>query len=338
MDASAFSYWNTTDPVRSAIRDLIRSGHVDCIHSFGDTATTRAQAAETLEHLQAHGCGLRVWIDHAVASTNFGPDIMQGHGDEAGHPAYHADLSLRYGLRYVWRGRVTSMRGQDAPTSVAGIWRSTEPRGSLVTLAKETAKVCAAAFGNTKYAMHRDNRLLTDVVLRDSQAAIEFLRSNPHPLGVSAGDNACGLADALSDAFLDRLAERRGKSIVYTHLGKRIDPASGFSARTRSALEKLADRMQKGQILVTTTERLLDYTRLRERLRWNVRDEGGVREIVLEVPDGIPSCAGLSFMVPAGQEWRIIHSGSELETARAELPGMPRSVVHVPWRRLSYGQ
>jgi hypothetical protein len=96
--------------------------------------------------------------------------------------------------------------------------------------------------------------------------------------------------------------------------------------------------MQKGQILVTTTERLLDYTRLRERLRWNVRDKGGVGEIVLEVPDGIPSCAGLSFVVPGGQQWRIVHSGSELETARAELPGMPRSVIHVPWRRLSYGQ
>jgi hypothetical protein len=186
--------------------------------------------------------------------------------------------------------------------------------------------------------MHRENRLMTDVVLRDSQRAIEFLRCNPHPLGVSAGDNARGIADALSDRFLDRLVKRRGKSIVYTHLGKRIDPASGFSARTRTALEKLADRVHKGQILVATTQRLLDYTHLRERVQWSIRDAGDVKEVLLETPDAVPSCAGLSFVVPAGREWRIVHRGARLETERAQMPEASRSVVHVPWRRLAYGQ
>ena len=337
MSEADFAYWNTTDGTRSAIRDLIRSGHIDCIHSFGDTATKRSQAQETLEHLDSHGCKIRVWVDHAVARTNLGADIMQGYGDVIGDPAYHADLTLDYGVQYVWRGRVTSVQGQDAPTGIGGIWQAGEPIGSLITLGKETAKISAASFGSRKYAMHRSNRLLNDVVLRDSRPTTEFLRSNPHPLGVSAGDNAAGLGDVLSGRFLDRLVERRAKAIVYTHLGKQIDPQNGFPGPTRIALEKLADRMLADEILVATTERLLDYARLRERMSWNVRDASGVKEIVLDKRNCGPSCEGLSFIVPADRDCRIVNDGLPLDVRRADVPNSARSVVYLPWRRLTYG-
>jgi hypothetical protein len=337
MNEGEFAYWNTTDSARSAIRDLIRSGHIDCMHSYGDTATRRSQVAETLAHLNDHGCRIRVWIDHAVARTNFGADIMQGFGDVPGDAAYHADLTLGYGVQYVWRGRVTSMHGQDAPPGIGGIWRPGEPVGSLVTLGKESAKICAAVLGSGKYGMHRRNKLLEEVVLRDSQPILEFLRSNPHPLGVSAGDNAAGLAAALSDGYLERLAKRRAKAIVYTHLGKQINPRSGFPAATRIALEKLAGRMQSRQILVATTERLLDYARLREGVSWTIRDAGDAREIVLDTPDRGRACDGLSFTIPAGSDYRIIRDGTPLQAERAELADAARSMLYVPWRRLDYG-
>jgi hypothetical protein len=338
MKPADFSYWNTSEATRSAIRDLIRSGHVDCIHSFGDTATDRSQARQTLEHIDDHGCKIRVWIDHAVAKTNFGADIMQGSGDVIGDPAYHADLTFDYGVRYVWRGRVTSMHGQDAPASVGGIWRAPQPLGSLVTWAKETVKLCAAALDNPKYRMHRANRLLRDVRLRDSTQAVEFLRTNPHPLGVSAGDNAEGLSLALSDGFLDRLVKRRGKAIVYTHLGKRIDRQSGFPGPTRAALEKLAGRMHSGEVLVATTERILDYAELVKRLTWTVSDSGHATEIALEAGAAPLRFDGLSFVVPAGREYRLVHRGKALPVLRAETRGSHESVLYVPWRPLEYGR
>ena len=337
MSPADFSYWNASEAARATIRDLIRSGHVDCIHSFGDTASERAQAQHTLAHLDEHGCKIRVWIDHAVARTNFGADIMQGAGDLAGDPAYHADLTLDYGVRYIWRGRVTSMQGQDVPTDVGGIWRSSHPLGSLVTWGKETAKVCAAKLGNSKYGMHGKNRLLHDVALRDSRQAVEFLRTNPHPLGVSAGDNAEGLAAALSDEFLDRLVARRGKAIVYTHLGKRIDRQSGFPASTRAALEKLAGRMRSSEVLVTTTERILDYADLTYRLRWTASDAGEVTEISLETGTSDPRFDGLSFVVPAQRTYQVLHNGKPLPILRAEMPGNRETILYVPWTKRQYG-
>ena len=69
-----------------------------------------------------HNCRLAVWIDHAVAATNFGPDIMCGQGDIPGSRAYHADISCGFGIRFVWLGRVTSVIGQDSAWSLKGIW------------------------------------------------------------------------------------------------------------------------------------------------------------------------------------------------------------------------
>ena len=72
MPAGQFSYWNADDRGRGEVRALIRSGHVDCLHSFGDLATTRAHAGRALDELARHDCALAVWVDHGVAVSNFG--------------------------------------------------------------------------------------------------------------------------------------------------------------------------------------------------------------------------------------------------------------------------
>ena len=38
MPANQFSYWNTDDSGRQHMLSLIRSGHMDCLHSYGDLA------------------------------------------------------------------------------------------------------------------------------------------------------------------------------------------------------------------------------------------------------------------------------------------------------------
>jgi hypothetical protein len=87
---------------RAIIRALIRSGHIDCLHSFGDLAITREAAARALDELDQHGCRLGVWVDHGSVPTNFGADIMCGTGDVSSSPSYHADLTCAFGVRYVW--------------------------------------------------------------------------------------------------------------------------------------------------------------------------------------------------------------------------------------------
>lgn len=256
MPPGHFSYWNTTDENRAKIRALVKSGHIDCLHSFGDLAATRAHAERALRELEAHGCRLSVWVDHSKAPTNFGSDIMHGHGDEPGHPAYHADLTLAHGIRYVWRGRVTSVIGQDRPVSLSGIADARHPLASLKTLGKEAFKQVLARCGSVKYRMHARNALLRPVRLRDNAGAVhEFLRCNPHWGGVSSCDTGHGIASVLNDRFLGRLARRRGACILYTHFGK-LDGGRKFSPETVQAFRNLA-RWAEERIMVTTTSRLL---------------------------------------------------------------------------------
>jgi hypothetical protein len=261
MPPGQFSYWNTDERGREMIHALIRSGHIDCLHSFGDLARTRAAAARALDNLARNDCWLKVWVDHAVAPTNFGDDIMQGHGDEEGHAAYHADLSFGYGIKYIWCGRVTSVIGQDQPLSMRGIADWKHPLGSTRTILKECSKQFLARVGSTKYAMHRQNRLVRKRVLRDRSTAWEFMRCNPYWNGLGAGsDTGYGIADVLTRRFLDRLVERGSSSILYTHLGKlSSDSPRSFNPRTVAAFRLLAEYYHAGKILVTTTRRLLDH-------------------------------------------------------------------------------
>jgi hypothetical protein len=168
MPDGHFSYWNTSEDVRRRLRELMRSGHIDCIHSYGDSATSREQVQKILQHLQQHDCHLSVWIDHATAPSNLGADIMQGLGDVYGSTIYHSDLTLAYGIRYVCLGRVTSMVGQDVAPSILGIWTKRHPLGSLITLAKESAKYCLAKLGHQKYRMHGQNRIIRGTELHKS--------------------------------------------------------------------------------------------------------------------------------------------------------------------------
>lgn len=277
MPPGHFSYWNTTDENREKIRALIRSGHIDVLHSYGDLATTRAHAARALEELHKHDCHLKVWVDHAQAPTNFGADIMEGHGDEPGHRAYHADLTLQYGIKYVWRGRVTSVIGQDRPVSFADLycdlWHQSSDQpfdvsypssvvrrlSSTKTLLKEMAKHALARFGNGKYALHAPNSVLAPCSLRDGSRALEFLRCNPHWGGVSCGDRGDKIHQVLTPRFLDRLVDRQGACILYTHLGKleRGEDKRRFSQAAVAAFRLLAEYHRAGRIQATTTHRLL---------------------------------------------------------------------------------
>ena len=260
MAPGQFSYWNATEAEREKIRALIRSGHIDCLHSYGDLATTRTHAGLALDELVKYDCRIPVWVDHAVAPTNFGADIMHGHGDEPVHPAYHADLTMSYGIRHVWRGRVTSVIGQDRPFSLRAITEPCHPLASVRTLAKETAKQAIARQGHAKYGAHAGNRLVVATSLRDGQPIREFIRCNPSWGGVSCHDRGDAIHQVLTRRFLDRLAERKSPCILYTHLGKldRGETCHRFQPAVVKTFHLLAEYQQAGRLHVTTTARLLD--------------------------------------------------------------------------------
>ncbi len=347
MPPDQFAYWNTDDAGRQMVRTLIKSGHIDCLHSYGDLATTREHAGKALDELTRHDCKLQVWIDHGRAATNLDPDIMHGHGDEVGHPAYHADLTTDYGIQYVWRGRVTSVIGQDVRARLAGTFLGAHPVASGRTLLKEAAKRRLARAGNAKYAMHGPNETLRCATLRDGRGIYEFMRCNPHWGGVSSCDQGRHIGKVLTCEMLDRLAERGGTCILYTHLGKSDDPRVPFDAEGVAAFRHLAEEFRAGRILVTTTRRLLGYRRALREIEYCCTCGG--RGLKIELirragktdPEGTSPADldGLTFYVPDSQPVRVEMDGAQVPNLRHNPPDYTgRPSVSIPWPKLEFPQ
>ncbi len=343
MPPDQYAYWNTDDAGRDMARALIRSGHIDCLHSFGDFATTRAHAARALEELAKHDCRLEVWIDHAVAPSNFGADIMRGLGDVPGSDVYHADLTCDYGIKYVWRGRVTSAIGQNVPRDLGGIFRSAHPWSSSVTLGKEWLKSVLARHGNVKYAMHGSNEVVCTERLRNDRPVIEFLRSNPYWGGPGESATADGFAQVVTPRMLDCLVERQGFCVFYTHLGKVHSYEEPFAPATRDALRRLATFHHDGRILVTTTRRLLGFARaVREVSVSGIEDNFGLRIDVttrnssnqtgIELAEA--DLNGLTFYVSDPKTTRLFLDGQEVPDIRRNDPDETgQRSVSLPWHR-----
>lgn len=345
MPPDQFAYWNTDDAGRDMIRTLIQSGHIDCLHSYGDLATTRSDAARALDELTAHDCRLQTWIDHGVAPTNFDPDILDGHGAEIGHKAYHADLTMDYGIQYVWRGRVTSIIGQDVPAQLGGLFNLAHPLASGRTLLKEVAKRRLARNDNPKYMMHGPNKTLRVNTLPDGRRIYEFMRSNPHWGGVSSCDEGRHIGEVLTSDVLDRLIERGGTCVLYTHLGKIDNPTVPFNPKAVIAFRRLSEMFRRGQILVTTTRRLLGYRRVLQEMAFGCRiDERGLHISVDirkdqhtpgEVSDA--DLSGLTFYVPDPEITSVTLNGREVPGLNRNTPDHTgRASVSIDWPLLEF--
>jgi len=335
MPPDQFSYWNTDERGREMIRALIRSGHIDCLHSYGDLATTRAHAERALEELSKYGCNLEVWIDHSYAPSNFGADIMKGFGDVPDSEVYHADLTCGFGVKYVWRGRITSVIGQDAPRSLKGIYNRNHPIDSATTITKEFVKGIIARAGSVKYAMHGPNEVLRKAKLRDGQKVWEFIRSNPYWGGVENNATADGFSDVINEQMLNELVEMRGVCILYTHLGKIRDPKEPLRLRICNALSLLAKYASEGKILVTTTRRLLDYCKLVREVTFSVVKEDECNKINVNVNRLETDMGGLSFYILEPHKTKVFANGREVSTLKKNDPDdTGQRSVSLPWSPL----
>ena len=288
MAPGQFAYWTTDDAGRELVRTLVASGHIDAIHSWGDLATERRHAERNLAELERHGCRLEVWIDHSKAASNFGPDLMCGTGDLPGAPAYHADLTLAHGVRYVWRGRTTGLTGQDAPVRPGSFAPILQPRRAFTSarsVLKEAVKVALGRLGHPRWQMYGANRVCRPCTLRNGLPAWEFLRSNPSWGGPGESATAEGIGEVLTTRMLDRLVACEGVAVVYTHLGKVRDRKRPLAAVSEQAFRKLARRRDEGKLFVTTTQRLLRYLTVRDSLRCRSVLEGDRVVVILEAVD-----------------------------------------------------
>lgn len=338
MPPDQFAYWNTDESGRAMVRELIRSGHIDCLHSFGDLATTRSHAQRALEELDHHDCHLKVWVDHGTAPTNFDGDIMKGSGDVPNSPAYHADLTLGFGIEYVWRGRVTSIIGQNVSKNFSGLWTTSHPFSSGKTIFKEFAKGLLGRFGNEKYSMHLPNRILKKSKLRDSHEIYEFLRCNPYWGGVSLSATALGISDILVEKMLESLVKRQGFCVLYTHLGKIGNNHKIFNDKTKEAFSLLARFMSQGKILVTTTRRLLDYCRIKDEISCSTKLKEDTFHIYLSYTKRIDDLDGITMYIPRSNV-KVWLNQKEVFNFRRNPPDQTgQESISFPWNKMEFPQ
>jgi hypothetical protein len=350
MPPTQFSYWGTDERGREMARALMRSGHIDVIHSWGDLASERRHAERNLAELERHGCRLEVWIDHSKAPSNFGPDIMVGQGDLPGAAAYHADLTLAYGVRYVWRGRTTGLTGQDAPIrrrSFVPLLRKGRSIVSTRTVVKEAAKVALGLLGRPRWRLYGANRVCHPCTLRDGSRAWEFLRTNPSWGGPGASATAAGIEEVLTPGMLETLVASAGTAVLYTHLGKVVDPRTPFGPGTVGAFRHLARLRDAGTILVTTTRRLLRYVTVRDHLRFRAAVVGDTTVVTVDsVEDPVtgrrqPSAEdlhGLTFGVERGGpvEVRLANANGEALASEPVATKDGKTWVRLPWPPLRF--
>jgi hypothetical protein len=346
----AISYFLGGPEVAKTIIDFIQAGYIDTIHSYGKKHDfTRKDAILALQELHKINSTIDVWIDHTLSDDNLGDDVTFGLGDHPDSAAYHADLTLDYGIKFVWLGRVTMIVGQTAPLSMAtftNIFDAAHPFYSLVNVTKEFAKNFLAYWGSKKYALHKENDLVKITTLDDGQKVYEFMRFDNNWQGVGVGANSKGLAYALSKKTLNRLKETAGYMIIYTHLGQNADCPQYICRETQDALRNLAAEFESGALYVTSTSKLLNYYINHRYLNWTYESKGDETIIhIHNVQDPLfgtfvpteEDLQGITFYVPEKRKTRVFIGGKEVEDIQHNPPDYAgRESVTIPLTFLKY--
>jgi len=338
MPQGQFSYTNTDDIGRKGVHQLIDSGHIDCLHSFGDFVKQRDQIETYWSKIQSGKKKIEVWVDHAQAPTNFDNDIMKGQGAEQGAAAYHADLTAKSGaLQFIWKGRVTSLIAQNVSRSYRGLLNIRQLKASFKTLLLEFIKGWLARFGSEKYAMHQKNHVLRKTHLVDGSVVTEFMRCNPSWAGVSVFDTARGIHNVLTQKVLNTLVDKKGASIFYSHLGKVESSRTPFSPKTVQAFELLAEYQQQKKILTATTRRLLGYLRTAESLSFQVVDRAGKQIIEVQTAYQGEDLQGLTWYVDEPEKCELYINGSKFSDYKINPSDETgKTSISISWKPLTF--
>jgi len=265
---TAFSYWLFSDPTYTwrmleangswskeapIALQLARGGLLDTLHSFGGAAHIggihfdREDIRRGYAKLADWGVRTTVYSNHGTdrdvqniggtwAPPRVEPIDFKNYwaGDLTDHPVYHLDLTLEYGMRYFWLDidRARHRGWFDGQVDSAG------------------------------------SDLFTTQVSRDASPILRFKRTDLNQIPWPTT-----LASQLDSLLSDPAS---GFSIIYNHFGfmrsvedKPVpNPAPYFNDEAYAQIDRLVEAQRSGDVLVTTTSRLLNYALLQTARPW----------------------------------------------------------------------
>ena len=362
----AFSYFKnlrgTPSPAATIIRDFIKAGILDVMHSYGNFETigdfSRPLASQALEELEKHGLKIDVWTNHGGLESvqNIGQN-SPGKGDiNLGDITqfYHSDLLLNYGIKFYWDNEASLMTnvGQDCPAKFSdAYWQSPLYQGWRSRLKSMIKGVASWAdhrlypITNTHYVPWKKfdskNELILSDTLRDSNNIYKFKR-----YGHGRFDWSDNLPYLLNDKVLAKLLSNKGFLILYIHLGDRKNPQDSLplSVETTDTLRKIAQLYHSNKLWVTTTARLLKYNLMKKALKWTVKEEDQTTRIYI---NGIlthlenyqlleEDLAGLTFCIPDDTKIELFFKNRPLFFYKNSVDSQGRYSITVPIPELEW--
>jgi hypothetical protein len=322
-------------PHADLIADLIRSGHIDVMHTYGNFSRggfTRAHAERARAFLLERGLQVPVWVNHGGSlNTQMVGDLPEQLGDTPGTAEYHADIMTECGVRFIETFEIVHTVGQDTAPSLR----------DRAVQAVEAARY-AAAGDRARASRVRANALLEPRRLGDGTRVYSFKRF----IGRGRGLERAGspeLSRQLDRGILDELIEKRGWMSVYTHPWRNPGGEALVHPDAAQSLRALAAEEAGGRIYVTTTSRLLRLNLVMNRLVWDSDVADGRPVIRIDrVADEIlgawiptdEELAGLTFYTDVPAETRIFIGEREIRGIVVNPPDESgRSSVSVPLTR-----
>ena len=149
------------------IREWIRLGWIDCLHTYGDFELAggfrREMAERALAELRRQGLSLSVWVNHGGPFHNLQgvghlrrlgdlPVYRSPNGHEQPVLEYHSDLMVNAGIRFCWIQELTDIVGQERPCGILEYYL--KPREGI----PPGRRLAALALGLAASSVHHPSR------------------------------------------------------------------------------------------------------------------------------------------------------------------------------------
>jgi hypothetical protein len=140
----------------------------------------------------------------------------------------------------------------------------------------------------------------------------------------------------LSEENLARLIGDESVAILYTHMGKRLQPEGPvIPEEFQEGLRRLEEHFREGTIFVTTTARLLNYLSVRRDLNFLVVENEDHLRVTLKSKAQVENLGGITFYVDSPRKPRFFLDEKELELQENPKDHRQRKSYSVPLTPLS---
>ncbi|MBC8526671.1 MAG: hypothetical protein ISS28_05695 [Candidatus Cloacimonetes bacterium] len=325
---------DTLSPYADIIAKFIRAGYIDCLHSYGHFKADefdKLYAVKAINQLEKDSLYVDVFIDHGgKENTNNIGNIYYYLGDNPECKEYHTDLTLSYGIKFLWWGQVTHCIGQDGKFS---------PFNQI----KQIVEFFQDRIFHPEYEYYHDNKLVHITTLNNGQKIFEFVRFI-NLLGYYDIADEQFLINQIGPKVIDKLIHNEGYLLHYTHLGANQGEPY-LTASTLKALYYIKQMYDDGELFVTTTSKLLNYYVHQKYLNWhydsfhdsvNIIIDNIKNEVEGEYIPNVQQLEGITFYVPENKIINLYIKDKRVNFVMNKKDYKGHKSISIQWRKLKF--